>query len=108
MRDVFFLKHGGEIREALLMIEGDDGGFELLAHGWLVDKEGGNGSQFALLRSRNTDRTHLLIHDSDPDPRHVYHWHRIGAAALRVLQDQIAGLQPRPLVSEPPVTGVPR
>jgi hypothetical protein len=43
MRDEFFLKHGGEIREALLMIEGDDGGFELLAHGWLAAEQSGNG-----------------------------------------------------------------
>jgi hypothetical protein len=104
MRNEFFLKHGGEIREALLMIEGDDGGFELLAHGWLADEEGGDSRLFALVRSRNTDRTHLLIHDSDPDPRHVYHWHRIGAAALRVLQDRIARLRACLSMSEPPVT----
>ena len=33
--DQFFLQYGGEIRESLIMIEGDDGSFELLAHGWL-------------------------------------------------------------------------
>jgi hypothetical protein len=33
--DQFFLQYGGEIRESLIMIEGDDGSFELLAHGWV-------------------------------------------------------------------------
>jgi hypothetical protein len=31
--DQFFVQYGGEIRESLIMIEGDDGSFELLAHG---------------------------------------------------------------------------
>jgi hypothetical protein len=108
MRDEFFLKHGGEIRGALLMIEGDDGGFELLAHGWLAAEQGGNGQQFALVRSCNTDRTHLLIRDSDLDPTDVYHWHRIGAAALRILQERIARLRPRSPASEMPVTAAQR
>jgi len=34
-RDEFLLTHGGDVRGALIMIEGDDGSFELLAHGWL-------------------------------------------------------------------------
>src|SRR6516164_7192664 len=74
--DQFFLQHGGEIREALIMIEGDDGGFELLAHGWLAGNKGDESILFALMRSCNTDRVHLLVHDPDRDPRHVYHWHR--------------------------------
>ena len=108
MRDEFFLKHGGEIREALLMIEGDDGGFELLAHGWQAAEQHGSGQQFALVRSCITDRAHLLIRDSDGDPTHVYHWHRIGAPALRVLQEQIARLRPRSPASEMPVTAAQR
>jgi hypothetical protein len=36
MRNEFLLKHRGEIREALIMIEGDDEAFELLAHGSLA------------------------------------------------------------------------
>jgi hypothetical protein len=39
-QDQFFLQHGGEIRESLIMIEGDDGSLELLAHSWLAGKDG--------------------------------------------------------------------
>ena len=75
------------------MIEGDDGSFELLAHGWLDGKDGDDGTPFALVRSRNTDRVHLLVHETDGDPRHVYHWHRIRSDSLRALQDRIVRLR---------------
>ena len=39
--DEFQLRHNGEIRESLIMIEGDEGAFELLAHGWLAAGKGG-------------------------------------------------------------------
>lgn len=92
-RDQFFLLHGGEIREALIMIEGDDGGFELLAHGWLAGKHGDDSTLFALVRSRNTDRVHLLVRETDRDPRHIYRWHRIRNDSLRGLQDRIIRLR---------------
>jgi hypothetical protein len=91
--DQFFLQHAGEIRESLIMIEGDDGSFELLAHGWLAGKDGDDGTPFALVRSRNTDRVHLLVHDTARDPRHTYHWHRIRHDSLRALQDRIVRLR---------------
>ena len=81
--DDFQLQHRGEIREALIMIEGEDGAFELLAHGWLAGSKGGDGRLFALVRSTNTDRVHLLVHDTERDPRHVYSWHRMGRDALQ-------------------------
>ena len=34
--DDFRLHHSGEIREALIMIEGDSGGFELVKHGMML------------------------------------------------------------------------
>jgi hypothetical protein len=92
-RDQFFVQHGGEIRESLIMIEGDDGSFELLAHGWLADNDNDDGSPFALVRSCNTGRVHLLIHDTNRDPRHTYHWHRIRRDSLRALQDRIVRLR---------------
>jgi hypothetical protein len=92
-QDQFFLQRGGEIRESLIMIEGDDGSFELLAHGWLAGKDGDDGSPFALVRSRNTGRVHLLVHETDRDPRHIYHWHRIRTDSLRALQDRIVRLR---------------
>ena len=82
--DQFFLQHGGEIRESLIMIEGDDGSFELLAHGWLAGKHGDDGTPFALVRSRNTDCVHLLVHETDRDPRHIYPWHRTREAICSV------------------------
>jgi hypothetical protein len=89
--DDFRRQHGGEIREALIMIEGNDGAFELFAHGWLAGGEGGVEEPFALVRSIGTDRTHLLVHR--PDPRHVYSWHRMRGDALRTLQARIARLR---------------
>ena len=91
--DQFFLQYGGEIRESLIMIEGDDGSFELLAHGWLDGKDGDESTPFALVRSRNTDRVHLLVHETARDPRHMYHWHRIRNDSLRALQDRIVRLR---------------
>ena len=92
-RDQFFLQHGGEIRESLIMIEGDDGSFELLAHGWLAAKQDDEETPFALVRSRNTDRVHLLLRESNSDPRHVYHWHRMRSDSLRALQNRIVRLR---------------
>ena len=57
--------------------------------------QGDDGTLFALVRSRNTDRVHLLVHDTDRDPRRVYHWHRIGPDSLRALQDRIVRLRGR-------------
>jgi hypothetical protein len=89
--DDFKLLHGGEIREALIMIEGNDGAFELFAYGWLAGGEGDADQPFALVRSIGTDRVHLLLHR--PDPHHAYDWHRIRGDALRTLQRRIARLR---------------
>ena len=91
--DEFLLKYGSEVRESLIMIEGDDGSFELLAHGWLAGNEGDAGTLFTLVRSRNTDCIHLLVRDTDRRPRHVYHWHRLRPEAQRALQDRLISLQ---------------
>ena len=91
--DDFKLQHSGEIREALIMIEGDNGAFELLAHGWLAGSEGRNAELFALVRSIGTNRVHLLVHDPERDPRHIYRWHRMGRDALLALQNSIARLR---------------
>jgi len=91
--DEFLLTYGSEVRESLIMIEGDDGGFELQGHGWLAGREGDDGILFALVRSRNTDRVSLLVRDTDRSPRHVYHWHRRRPEAQRALQDRLISLQ---------------
>jgi hypothetical protein len=89
----FRLQHSGEIREALIMIEGDDGAFELLACGWLAGEGGGSTRPFALVRSIRADRVHLLVRSGERDARHVYNWHRIDAAALGELQNRIVHLR---------------
>lgn len=99
-RDDFQLQHNGEILEALIMIEGVDGAFELLAHGWLARSEGGNGKLFALVRSIGTDRVHLLVHDTERDPRHIYSWHRMSREALPALQNRIARLRAVAITSQ--------
>jgi hypothetical protein len=63
------------------------------AHGWLAGKDGDDGSPFALVRSRNTGRLHLPIHETNRDPRHTYHWHRIRRDSFRALQDRIVRLR---------------
>jgi hypothetical protein len=92
-RDEFLLTFGGEIRETLIMIEGEDGSFELLAHGWLAGNEGDDGMLFTLVRSRNTNRVHLLVRDKDHGPRHMYHWHRVRSEAQSALQERLTALQ---------------
>jgi hypothetical protein len=91
--DEFLLTYGSEVRESLIMIEGDDGSFELLGHGWLAGNKDDDGTLFTLVRSRNTDRTHLLVRDTDRSPRRVYHWHRVRPEAQRALQDRLISLQ---------------
>ena len=99
--DEFLLIYGSEVRESLIMIEGDDGGFELLAHGWLAGSEGDDGALFTLVRSRNTGGVHLLVRDTDRSPRHVYHWHRLRPEAQRALQDRLISLQRHAAEPEP-------
>src|SRR5579875_1284959 len=78
--DAFRLAHGGEIREALIMLEGEDGGFELLAHGWLSGADA-EGVSFALVRSCASNAIYLLL-DGSHDPQHPRRWRPRGAAFL--------------------------
>jgi hypothetical protein len=100
-REQFLLTYGSEIREALIMIEGDDGGFELLAHGWLAGNQEDEGTLFALARSRNTGSIHLLVRDTDRNHRHAYHWHRLRPEAQRALRDRLVSLQRYVVEPEP-------
>ncbi len=100
-RDEFLLTYSSELREALIMIEGDDGGFELLAHGWLAGNQGDDGTLFTLVKSRNTDCTHLLVRDTNRGHRRVYHWHRLQPEAQRALRDRLSSLQRYAVEPEP-------
>jgi hypothetical protein len=92
-REQFLLTYGSEIREALIMIEGDDGGFELLAHGWLAGNQEDDGTLFTLVRSRNTRCMHLLVRNADRGPRQTYQWHRLRPKAKRALRDRLISPQ---------------
>lgn len=94
----FRVEYGGEIREALLMIEGDNGGFELMGYGWLA--EGGEeGEEFALLRSTGSGRTHLLVRDPETGPGHACRWRAIDRDTFAAFKQQIGrigGAAPAP------------
>jgi hypothetical protein len=72
-QDDFGLHHRGELREALIMVEGDDGGFELLGHG-RVARAGGD-IDWAALRSSSSDNEYLFIHDEEHRPGSATCWH---------------------------------
>jgi hypothetical protein len=101
--DEFRLRYSGELREALIMIEGNDGAFELLACGWLTGSD--DEQLFALVHSTSTNRDHLLVRSGERDPRHVYNWHRIDPAVLHELKARIARLRVDRMTSAPPSPG---
>lgn len=69
----FSVYHRGELREALIMLEGDDGGFELLGHGSL--DAAGQAVDWASVRSSSSDTEYLLIHDREHRPGAATCWH---------------------------------
>lgn len=86
---------GGEIREALIMIEGDNGGFELLAFGWLAG-DGEDGEDFALLRSIASSRIHLLVRRPETSPEHPTRWRRGDHATLAALREPLGRVAAAP------------
>lgn len=80
--DEFRLHHSGDIREALIMIEGNDGSFELLTHGVMLPADGRGAVPYATLRSTNSGRVYLLIRDAAPALPPWRHWHEIVADDL--------------------------
>jgi hypothetical protein len=72
-KEDFALYHRGELREALIMLEGDNGGFELLAHGSAT--LGGKPIDWASVRSSSSDSEYLLVHDREHRPEAATCWH---------------------------------
>jgi hypothetical protein len=72
----FSLRYRGELREALIMIEGDDGGFTLLTHGTLTDER-----PWALVRSSTTGRSFVLVRAS-PQDNAVARWREASGTGL--------------------------
>lgn len=69
----FSVRHRGELREALIMVEGEGGGFELLAHG-AVELDG-ESLDWASVRSTSSEAEYLFIHDREPRPGAAVCWH---------------------------------
>jgi hypothetical protein len=61
--DEFRLQHAGKIREVLIELEGEDGGFELLRHGRLADRGEADGALYAVVRSLASGREYMLVED---------------------------------------------
>lgn len=73
--DDFRLHHSGEIREALIMIEGENGGFELLKHGVLIPSGHRHPVPYAIVRSTESGRAYFLVRDANPAGPLWRHWH---------------------------------
>ena len=69
-RNDFRLEHAGEIREALIDLEGEDGAFELLWHGRLAGRSEAAGALYAVVRSCGTGRVHMLAEDQSRQEWH--------------------------------------
>jgi hypothetical protein len=72
-REDFSVYHRGELREALIMLEGDDGGFELLGHG--AATLAGEAVEWASVRSTSSDAEYLFVHDRAHRPGAATCWH---------------------------------
>ena len=72
-KEDFSVYHRGELREALIMLEGNDGGFELLGHG--SAERAGAALEWAAVRSSGSDAEYLLVHDREHRPGTATCWH---------------------------------
>ena len=87
--DEFHMLHGDKVRESLMMLEGHDGPFELLAHCHLPAGDGEQERVYAVVRSTSTNRAHILVRQPESEFPHVGQWHAISAADFRLLQHQL-------------------
>ena len=79
--DDFYLRYAGEIREALIMIEGDSGAFELLAHGAL-DAIAPEERLFAVVRSTESGAIRLLTQSEGAAPAGTPRWQEVPSEDL--------------------------
>ena len=80
--DDFRLHHAGEIREALIMIEGDSGGFELVKHGLTLTADREMEMPYALVRSTDSGRTYFLVREP-PNGEHCWpQWQELSDAKM--------------------------
>jgi hypothetical protein len=87
--DEFHMRHGDAVRESLKLLEGHNGGFELLAHCYLCIGDHKKERLVAVVRSTNTNRAHVLAEQPGSDLLHAERWHAISDEDLRLLQQQL-------------------
>lgn len=87
--DEFHMRHGDPVRESLMMLDGHDGSFELLAHCRLRIGDGKQERVFAVVRSINTNRAYVLVQQPESDFPPVEQWHAMSAEELHLLQQQL-------------------
>lgn len=78
----FRLHHSGEIREALIMIEGDSGGFELVKHGMMLAADREMELPYALIRSTDSGRTYFLVRQPPSEELRWPQWHELSDAEM--------------------------
>jgi hypothetical protein len=86
--DEFRLRHSGEIRDALAMIDGDSGAFELLKHGAVL--RGAEKIPYAVVRATDSERIHVLIRDGAASAPRWRKWHDIESRVYRRLATEVA------------------
>jgi hypothetical protein len=87
--DEFHMLHGDKVRESLMMLEGYDGAFELLAHCHLPARDAEQERLYAVVRSTSTNRAHVLVRQPKSEISQVGQWRAIAAADFRLLQHQL-------------------
>lgn len=95
----FLYEHGGHLREALIMLEGEDGAYRLLDNAAIKFREG-REMLLAAVQSQNTDRRYLLVHYVLADLGRHGEWHGATKAELRRLRHDLRGLSRRGEIME--------
>jgi hypothetical protein len=89
----FLFEHGSHLRETLIMLEGEDGGFHLIGHDLVAGAGQEAATPVALVQSTNSDRYYLLVHDAAPGIGHQFSWHAVSRDELNRLRDRLRGLR---------------
>lgn len=84
----FLSEHGTQLRQTLIMMEAEDGAFRLIAHGDVATADG-CARRVAVVRSTNTDRRYLFVHDDVAGKGHGFCWHCATSVELKKLMHDL-------------------
>ncbi|HEX7968911.1 MAG TPA: hypothetical protein VF502_11890 [Stellaceae bacterium] len=84
----FLSEHGTQLRQTLIMMEAEDGAFQLIAHGDVATGDG-RTSPVAVVRSTNTDREYLFVHDDVASKGRAFSWHCATSVDLKRLMHDL-------------------